>query len=163
MERADPYRPPRAELSHRPGIGHAAPITRGMIESLEKTRPWVLLIGILMIVGCVIMAVLAVVMLVMGGAGFGGEEFGPMAGAGLGAAYLLLALLYLLPALYLLRYARAIKRITPSSPAAMEEALSRQASFWRIVGIMAIALMAVYALVIAGTAILAIIGAASGT
>jgi hypothetical protein len=45
----------------------------------------------------------------------------------------------------------------------MEEALSRQASFWRIVGIMAVALMAVYALVIAGAAILAIIGAASGT
>lgn len=163
MERADPYRPPRAELSHRPGIGPAAPITRGMIESLEKTRPWVLLIGILMIVGCGIMAVLAVVMLVMGGAGFGGEEFGPLAGAGLGAAYLLLALLYLLPALYLLRYAGAIKRITPSNPAAMEEALSRQASFWRIVGIMALALLAVYALVIAGAAILAIIGAASGT
>jgi hypothetical protein len=157
MERADPYRPPRAELSHRPGAGPSAPITRGMIESLTKTRPWVLLVGIFMIVGCVFMAGLAVVMMAMGG----GEELGALAGAGLGAVYLLFAILYLVPSLYLLRYAGAIKRITPSNPAAMEEALSRQASFWRFVGIMAVALMAVYALIIAGAAILAIIGASA--
>src|SRR3990172_8575592 len=127
MERPDPYRPPRAGLSQRPPPAASAAITRNMIDSLVKTRPWVLLIGIVMIVGCVFMVFGGGAMFALGKiAGLGGEGLGPMAGAGIGAAYLVFAVLYFFPALYLMRYAGAIKRIGPANPAAMEEARSEE-------------------------------------
>ncbi len=164
MERPDPYRPPRADLSQRPAAAASAAITRNMIDSLVKTRPWVLLIGVVMIVGCVFMVFGGLAMLALGNiAGFGGEGLGPMAGAGFGAAYLVLALLYFFPALYLLRYAGAIKRIGPANPAAMEEALARQASFWRLVGILTALILGLYAVGIAVFVTIALIGAATAT
>jgi hypothetical protein len=135
-----------------------------MIESLVKTRPWVLLIGIVMIVGCVFMVFGGLAMFALGNiAGFGAEGLGPMAGAGVGAAYLVLAVLYFFPALYLVRYAGAIKRIGPANPAAMEEALARQASFWRLVGILTTVLIGLYVVAIAVIAAIAVIGAAAAT
>ena len=164
MERPDPYRPPRADLSQRPSPAASAAITRNMIESLVKTRPWVLLIGIVMIVGCVFMVFGGLAMFALGNiAGFGAEGLGPMAGAGVGAAYLVLAVLYFFPALYLVRYAGAIKRIGPANPAAMEEALARQASFWRLVGILTAVLIGLYVVAIAVVAAIAVIGAAAAT
>jgi len=65
--------------------------------------------------------------------------------------------------LYLLRYAGAIKRIGPANPAAMEEALARQASFWRLVGILTALLMALYAVAIAVVVAMAVIGAATAS
>ena len=164
MERPDPYRPPRADLSQRPSPAASAAITRNMIDSLMKTRPWVLLIGIVMIVGCVFMVFGGLAMFALGNvAGFGAEGLGPMAGAGVGAAYLVLAVLYFFPALYLVRYAGAIKRIGPANPAAMEEALARQASFWRLVGILTTVLIGLYVVAIAVVAAIAVIGAAAAT
>jgi hypothetical protein len=164
MERPDPYRPPRADLSRRPAPAAATAITRNMIDSLVKTRPWVLLIGIVMIVGCVFMVFAGLAMFAIGNiAGLGGEGLGPTAGAGIGAAYLVLAVLYFFPALYLMRYAGAIKRIGPANPAAMEEALARQASFWRLVGILTVLLIGLYVVAIAVIAVIAVMGAAAAT
>jgi hypothetical protein len=164
MERPDPYRPPRADFPSRPMGAASAAITRTMIESLVNTRPWVLLIGIVMIAGCVFMLFGGLAMFALGNiGGFGGQELGPMAGAWVGAAYLLFAVLYFFPALHLLRYAGAIKRIGPANPAAMEAALARQASFWRLVGMLTVLLIALYAVAIAVIVAMAVIGAASGT
>ncbi|TXH68054.1 MAG: hypothetical protein E6Q83_15780 [Thiothrix sp.] len=53
--------------------------------------------------------------------------------------YLLIAVIYFIASLYLLRYANAIKRaVTGLSAADMEAALEAQASFWKLVGILAI-------------------------
>jgi hypothetical protein len=162
MERPDPYRPPRANLSQRPVAAASAAITRNMIDSLVKTRPWVLLFGILMMIGCGFLILGGIAMFALGGmAGLGGEGFGPMAGAGIGAAYLVLAALYFFPALYLIRYAGAIKRIGPANPAAMEEALAQQASFWRFVGILTVVVTLIYIVAIAVFAVIAAMGAAS--
>lgn len=164
MERPDPYRPPRSNLSQRPVAAASAAITRNMVDSLAKTRPWVLLIGVVMILGCVLMVFAGLAMFAVGGvAGLGGEGFGPLAGAGLGAFYLVFAVLYFFPALYLLRYAGAIKRIGPANPAAMEEALGQQAAFWRFVGILTVLLIGVYVVVIGAVAVIATLGAMSGT
>jgi hypothetical protein len=140
----------------------SAAITRNMIASLVRTRPWVLLFGILMMVGCGFLVLAGIAMFAVGNfAGLGGEGFGPMAGAALGAVYLLMAALYFFPALYLLRYAGAIKRIGPANPAAMEEALAQQASFWRFVGILTLAVTLLYAVALVVVAVVAMIGAAS--
>jgi hypothetical protein len=164
MERPDPYRPPRADLSQRPTPAASAAITQNMIDSLVRTRPWVLLIGIVMIVGCVFMVFAGLAMFALGNiAGLGGEGLGPMAGAGIGAAYLVFAVLYFFPALHLLRYAGAIKRIGPANPAAMEEALACQASFWRLVGILTALLIGLYVVAIAVIAAIAVMGAAAAT
>lgn len=162
MERPDPYRPPRANLSQRPVAAASAAITRTMVDSLVRTRPWVLLIGIVMIVACVFMVLGGLAMIAMGGAaGLGGGEYAAYLGPGVGGLYLAFAILYFFPALYLLRYAGAIKRIGPANPGAMEEALARQASFWRFVGILTAVLIGVYVVVIAAIAVIAAIGAAS--
>jgi hypothetical protein len=135
-----------------------------MIDSLARTRPWVLLVGIVMMVLVGFMVLGAIALIAVGNiAALGGEGLGPLGGAGLGAIYLLLAILYVFPALYLLRYAGAIKRIGPANPGAMEEALRQQASFWRFVGILTATFLVAYALLIVAIAVMAVIGAGASS
>lgn len=148
METHQPYRPPRASLSQRPPAATGAGISPRMIASLDKTRPWVVFLAILMIIGCAFLILAAVVMLAMGSVLGISNELGGLGGAALSGAYLLMALLYLFPALYLWRYGSAIRRIGRGNTAAMEEALEHQASFWRFAGIAAAIVMVIYVVVI---------------
>ena len=108
-------------------------VSDNMLESLRATRPWVKFLAILGFIVCGLMALAALA--VLGGAG--GKE-GPMASVGpaLAVVYLLLVLLYFMPCLYLYKYAGAISRIAESGQAAMEDALARQKSFWKFMGIL---------------------------
>jgi hypothetical protein len=148
MEAHQPYRPPRAGLSQRPSAPADAGVSPRMIASLDKTRPWVVFIAILMIIGCAFLVLAAVIMLAMGSLLGISSELAPFGGAAFGGAYLLMALLYLFPALYLWRYGRAIRRIGRGNVAAMEDALEHQASFWRFVGIMGAVVIVIYLIVI---------------
>lgn len=57
----------------------------------------------------------------------------------MGVVYLLMALIYFFPALYLWQYASAIGRLLISEEAAdLEEALHRQKAFWKFLGILAV-------------------------
>lgn len=110
-----------------------------MLESLRATRPWVKFLAILGFIGCALMVLVALAML-------GGVSKMPGAMAGfapvMGVLYLLFALLYFFPCLYLYRYAGAISRIPESGAAAMEEALAKQKSFWKFVGMVAAIILA---------------------
>jgi hypothetical protein len=119
-----------------------------MIASLDRTRPWVAFIAVLMIIGCALLLLAGIVLVAMGSLAGMSSELGPLGGAALGGVYFLMALLYLFPALYLFRYGRAIRRIGRGNVAAMEEALEHQASFWRYVGILAAVVMVIYVAVI---------------
>lgn len=163
MESQQPYRPPGARIGQRPGApgSGAGAISPRILQSMEKTRPWVRLVAGMMIVGCLLLVLAALAMFVVGGIAGASSELGGLGGAALGGAYFLLALLYLFPALYLWRYAGAIKQIGRSNTAALEDALEHQASFWRFVGILTAVVVVIYVAIIGIAAIVAVIGAAS--
>src|SRR5690348_11359046 len=108
-------------------------VSEGMLDALRATRPWVKFLSILGFVLCALMALAGLAF--VGGAG---AKEGPMAsfGPAIGVFYLLFVLLYFFPCLYLLRYANAIARIPAEGQRAMEEALVKQKSFWKFVGIL---------------------------
>jgi Ca2+/Na+ antiporter len=82
----------------------------------------------------------------------GGQKEALPAAAGL--VYVLMALLYLFPSLYLHRYASAIKTFLGSKAGEdMEAALAHQKSFWKFLGIMALIMFGLSILAI-GAAIL---------
>ncbi len=142
MEPNEIYRPPQSDLTPPAPAGDGG-ITPRMTELLKKTRPWVLFIAILGLVltGLIVVVGLgvAVMMLV-------GDE---PAMAGFGLVYLFMALIYFFPCYFLLKFAGAIKRlVSGGGSAAMEEALERQYSFWRLIGILALIVFALYALII---------------
>jgi len=135
----------------------AASLTPLAQQYLDQTRPWVRFMAILIFVSVGLMALVGISMLlvaVLGGfraMGDGGPgPLGSAAGFGVMAlVYVLLALVYVAPGLYLSRYATAIKRLNANSTAAgLEDALKHQKSFWRFVGILSVIGLAVAAVVI---------------
>ena len=109
-------------------------VSEGMLEALRATRPWV---KFLSIVGFVICALLVLVSLaLMGGMGAGRDSYPAGFGVGFGIVYLLMVLLYFFPCLYLLHYANAIARIPADGQRALEEALVKQKTFWKFIGIL---------------------------
>ena len=78
-----------------------------------------------------------------------GDELGAAGGFMLAVVYLLMALLYFFPGLYLLRYGRAIKEVDRiANGETIESALKQQLAFWRFVGILTLVGVGVYVLVI---------------
>ena len=141
------YAPPRANVDDVAPRGQG--ITGDMIEAMRGTKGWVLLIGILTMIGAVFMVLGAIGMMLggvfMGAAGAGAPPAGMM--AGLGIVYLVLALLYIFPALYLLKYSTSIGRFVGSGRAGdLEDALQQQRKFWKFVGVLAIVMMVMFVL-----------------
>jgi hypothetical protein len=70
-------------------------------------------------------------------------------GALVGLAYAAAGVVYVFPALYLSRYASAIRELLISGQASdMESALGHQKSFWRFIGVMTLVFLCLYALVL---------------
>lgn len=125
-------------------------ITSNVLESLRQTRPWVLFLGVLGIIAAVLLVLVAIGMMAFGlipNAGAAGMP--PGMGVGLGIVYLIMAILYIAPSIYLIRYAGHIKTLLASpSTVALEQALQAQKSFWRFVGICMLLVVALYGLLI---------------
>ena len=143
-----------------------AVITEKMSLYLKQTKPWVRFISIVMFVAVGLMVLVALFMMV--GMGFignltgqhGGKLGGFALGAVLGALYLLIALLYFFPGLYLFQYASAIGRMLKhDQTGGMEQALQKQKSFWKFIGIMLMIILCIYAIAIIVVGGLAIFGA----
>lgn len=134
-------------------------ITQGMIDSLVRTRPWVLFMGVLVMIGCGFLVLGAIAMMALGGfAGLENNSFGALGGA-IAVVYLLMALLYFFPGLYLLRYGGAIGEMrVRASTVAIENALRQQLSFWRFVGILAAIIVGLYAVVLLAGVVIGIMG-----
>ena len=133
-------------------------VSDGMLDALNATRPWVKFLAIL---GFVVMAFMVLAGLIM----FVGFSVAPEAsklpaffGPVFGVVYVVMAVFfYLIPCLYLLRYANAITRIPASGQTALEDALKQQKSFWKYMGIFAIIVITVYVLCIIGGIAFAVI------
>ncbi|MBU6420985.1 MAG: hypothetical protein KGL98_09205 [Gammaproteobacteria bacterium] len=140
-------------------------VTDTMLDALRRTKPWVTFLSILGFVFTGLLALLALMMFATGGIWSavprqpGAPAFlGPAFGVGLGILYLVVAVfMYLLPCVILFRYGTAIGRIASGdAEEAMEQALSKQKSFWKYVGILAIVFLVLYVLLIIGGIIAAV-------
>jgi disulfide bond formation protein DsbB len=121
-------------------------------QYLDQTRPWARFVSIMTFVTAGFMVLTGFGMLVFSLFGGFAERskgelgpFGSAIGAGLlSLAYVVMAVVYVPPGLYLFRYASAIKRLKSSANAAvLEDALKHQKSFWRYVGILMAVCLAV--------------------
>ena len=119
-------------------------VTANMVQSLDQTRPWVRFLSILMFIGVGFLLLGALFVLVGGAAMSRG-----MPTALFSIVYVLMAVLYTPPALFLWQYASAIKSMDQRQSSGMEQALGAQRSFWRYVGILAVVLLVIYAIVLA--------------
>jgi hypothetical protein len=151
---ANPYAAPivdqeRLPTANLPGDGQVTP---AVLDAMRQTRPWVLFLGILGFIGAGFMVLGGLAMLVAGSA-MGGAEVGAVA-----ALYIVLAVVYIFPSLYLYRYASSIKMLlTGYGVHALEEALTHQKSFWKLVGIVTAVSMVLY---FVGIIVFVIVGAA---
>lgn len=164
MTTFDPYAAPGAQ-----GGGVTSPdVPQGAVEALRGTRPWVLLFSILGFVASALIVVIALVVLVGGGAWFLGDAGGEgMAGGGamvlVSVLYLLIGLLYFLPCLHLFRYAKRIRNVTEGGGApALVEALDQQRRFWRLLGLYAGVMLVLYAIGIVLAIVIGAFGAFGG-
>ena len=133
-------------------------VSESALGYLNATRPWV---KFLAIVGFVFIGLMVIVGLIMTFA-FSALPaqpgtpalFGPI----FGVLYILMAFLYVMPCLFMYRYAKAIAAIPGTGQGALEEALKNQKSFWKFMGILMIVVLCLYALFIVLGVLLAVVG-----
>lgn len=125
--------------------------TSHLLAPLNSTKPWVRLCS-------VVGFIFAFFMLIAGiGLFFIGSDIPnmPFSGAVIGVIYLLMALLYFMPSLYLFQYATAIGVAQATqSMADIANALNYQKSFWKFAGIMVLVMLVIFALGIAAAIII---------
>ncbi len=115
----------------------------GVQSALAGTKPWVRLCSILLFVSAALMIVVGGLAGIMGSMALGGGAE-TMA---LAIVYPLMGLLYLIPGLYLFRYAKRIgDYLTGGQEVQLELALDAQRSFWKFVGILSVIAIVVFLL-----------------
>lgn len=129
------YAPPNSSVTGQRS-GELVAVSEGVLEQLKGTRPWVLLIAVMLFVGTVFMIIAAL------GIIFAGSATGMPSGfaTGMGVAYLLMAFIfYLFPGILLIKYSSAISSaIENASVNGVEMALNSQRKFWKFIGILTI-------------------------
>jgi len=136
-------------------------VSEEMLVSLKSTRPWVMFLSILGFVCFAFMALGSLLLIVVGNAMTHQSNMPAFFGPGLGMVELILALIYLFPCLYLLRYGIAIGNVPGSGQEVMEQALKQQKSFWKFMGILMIVLLTLYVLIFIGAIALGVMFGAS--
>lgn len=117
----------------------------GALEALRGTRPWVLFLAILGVVGNVLVVGLGLVVIGMAtvlaqGVGRGLPPF-------VGPLYLAMAAINIAPIVFLFRYASRIRRAVEDRGRSLARALEAQRSFWRYMGVLALVVTIIYGLI----------------
>jgi hypothetical protein len=115
------------------------------MDMLRQTRPWVRLVSILMFIGAALAILGVLSMLAVSFAATRGSFGAPMV---MLILYTPFALLYIIPAVYLSRYAARINDLQKLNRAdVLEKALEAQKSFWKFVGILIVVMIALWGLI----------------
>ncbi len=109
---------------------------------LRQTKPWVRFISVLMFIGAAFVVIAGIGILISGGRMVGVQGgFGPL----IGGIYFVMAILYIVPGIFLWKYADGIRNfLEEKSAGALTTALEAQKSFWRFVGIVALVILIIY-------------------
>jgi len=128
--------------------GSAEPKMERIASLLRQTKPWVRIISVVMFISCAFMIVGGILIVISSVGEFGGftqRGFGGVAPA-VGGIYVVIALLYIVPATFLWNYADGIKVfLDVRTTVALATALEKQKSFWKFVGIMMAIVLGLYA------------------
>jgi hypothetical protein len=157
----NPYLPP-SDVSGLPPY-HAGPsdgragVTEMSVEMLRQTKPWVMVISVLMFLGAGFMLLASLLMMA-------GAAFSP-SGSGVTAAvaviYVPMAVLYIYPAVKLWKYGGAINRLVLNRDTSdLEGALEQQKSFWKFSGITALIFIILYIVIFVIAMAVGVMGAA---
>jgi hypothetical protein len=148
----NPYTSPAANLFGSTSGTSVEYVSTGVIHQLKRTKPWVRFFGVILWIAVSFM-ILAAVAMVVGGAAMGTmmQQTNPGMPAGLitgfGAVYILMAVLYIYPAIKIWKYGSSIGKLVQSgSHLDLEEALNQQRGFWKFVGVMMIIGIGMYLL-----------------
>lgn len=145
----DPYSSP-ATYDSSAGYASSTNVSQGVINQLAGTKPWVRFMSVLMFIGAGFMLLASLIMLVAGGAvAASAKSSGGVLPAGMMSAiavlYAVIAAVYIYPALKLWKYASRIgSLIFTGATMDLEGALNEQRAFWKFIGIMMIAMFALY-------------------
>ena len=143
----NPYQAPESDLTKTEATAPTGKkYTAVMVEHLRKSRPWILFMAIMGIIGAAIMALSGLGELFFGTLlGSTREDFGNLADYGgasitiTGLLYIIMAGVYIPAIVFLFRYAISIKRLLDTgNTESLENALAHQKSFWKYVGILTI-------------------------
>jgi hypothetical protein len=142
----DPYRPPQASLDEPPPLDPASTVPPALIQLMAQTRPWVRLLSVLTFIGVGVTVPTGIYMISMNG------QLVPGA-ASVAATIFLVALMCLSipPPIFLWQYASGIRRLQDGGGmASLEEALTRQKSYWKYLGILVSIVVGFYLLIFLG-------------
>jgi hypothetical protein len=150
MYAANPYAPPVATAQPLPATPVLSEFPASVTEPLRATKPWVRFLGIMGFIGTGLMVLVGLVLMVL--------PMDEKLPRWLGLVYIFFAAIYIPPSLFLFRYASAIERFlfNPSFDG-LGEALTHQKSFWRLVGIVMLAILGIYAIGIVGAIVAGVI------
>ena len=145
----DPYQPPTANLD-APDVRASDTSTEvppSVIAILAETRPWLRLVVGAFVTTAVLMVAAVVVLGMMGSFFSRGRHLG--ISLSLLTPLGLMALVYAPPVIYLARFARGIRRLQIGGGLpALEDSLRNQKHFWKYIGILFLAVVALYAIVL---------------
>lgn len=117
-------------------------ITEPMLLSLRRTKPWVRVMSVIGFISVGFMAITGAFNISSMFRAESGLPFMPM--IFMGVLNILMALLYLLPSLYLFKFASSLGCLLDGGGADdLEEALSHQKAFWKFVGILTLVLLGI--------------------
>jgi len=148
---------PSAEPAPVGGGASATVLTPMAMWYLDQTRPWVRFMSVTAFVMAGLMVVIGIVMFaasLFGGviaknAGEPAALRNAVGGALLAFFYIAMTAVYVVPGIYLSRYASAIRSLTAQASAGrLEDALKHQKSFWRFIGIFSAVSMIVMVVVL---------------
>ncbi|MGD9419903.1 MAG: DUF5362 family protein [Verrucomicrobiota bacterium JB025] len=168
MDNPNPYATPSVPATVA-GSTYSTIATDAVIDQLKRTKPWVRLFSVIIFIGAGFMVLGGIAVLIAGAAMFARNAAGsgsgpttingsPLLGPLIGISYLIFAALYIYPGLKLWKYASRIGDLVANrSLLSLEAALNEQRAFWKFVGIVIIAVFALYILIaiIAGIAVVA--------
>lgn len=152
----NPYSTPAANLYGAASGSGADAVSPGTIAVLAGTKPWVRFMSVMLwlgvaftLLGAVMMGGMAI--LGMSNAAIAPPPFGATGMGALAVLYVVMACVYVYPAVKLWSYATQIGRLGASRTVAdLDAALTEQRRFWKFVGVAFITLMSLYAVAIIG-------------
>lgn len=112
-------------------------VTSFMVEAMRKTKPWVLLIAIVLIISAAFMVIGTLGVFMASAMSLGAEGPGAAPMLGVGVMYAILSAAYLMLGVYLFKFSSAIGRLmNTASVVNMEQTLDSQRKFWKLAGLM---------------------------
>ena len=163
---SNPYHSPSSNLFGSSNQTTPEAVPAEAIVQLQRTKPWTRFVGVVIWLATALMMLGGCAMLFMAMMGIGSAETGIAEKgmlAGMAAAYLVVGLIYIYPAVKIWSYGSAIASLMKSrSPEDLVKALDQQRALWKFAGIITIILMVLYGMIIVGAILFGVAGAMKG-